>query len=158
MERTKQIMNKIKTAIDNFVAQFVKTFQANKNKPSYWLQVIGSILIIGLAVGSAFFGLKIDKSDVLMVFTIVGSVLAFVGTVTDNSILEHVGNDIKSNSDNLTQNEQDLLSKLVEAQKALEEAKKHTDEAKSAIKSADEVGSAAPATSQAISQAPDDKA
>ena len=116
-------MNKIKTAFNNFVAQFVKTFEVNKTKPSYWLQIIGSLLIIGLAVGSAFFGLKIDRSDVLMVFTVIGSVLAFVGTVTDNSILEHVGDDIKDNSDSLTKSEQDVLNKLIEAQKAIEDAK-----------------------------------
>ena len=55
MEGAKQ---KMKTAFNNFIAQFVKTYEANKDKPSYWLQVIGSIFIIGLAVGSAFFGLK----------------------------------------------------------------------------------------------------
>ncbi len=138
---------KIKTAFNNFIAQFVKTFEANKNKPSYWLQIIGSLLIIGLAVGSAFFGLKIDKSDVLMVFTVVGSVLAFIGTVTDNSILEHVGNDIKSNSDSLTKSEQDLLKKLVEAEKTLEDAKKHLNESQPADKLPDSAG--APVESQA---------
>jgi hypothetical protein len=35
-------MNKIKTAFNNFIAQFVKTFEVNKTKPSYWLQIIGS--------------------------------------------------------------------------------------------------------------------
>lgn len=136
-------MSKIKTAFSNFIAQFVKTFEANKDKPSYWLQVIGSVLIIGLAVGSAFFGLKIDKSEVLMVFTVVGSVLAFVGTVTDNSILEHVGNDIESNSDDLANKEQDLLNKLVETEKALEEAKKRLNEAQPADKLPDEAKSSA---------------
>ncbi len=156
----------MKTAFNNFIAQFVKTYEANKDKPSYWLQVIGSVFIIGLAVGSAFFGLKIDKSEVLMVFTIVGSVLTFVGTVTDNSILEHVGNDIKSNSDSLTKSEQDLLNKLVEAQKTLEEAKKRTNEAQPANKFPESASSSAPVTSQAsassealvASQAPTDKA
>lgn len=131
-------MNKIKTAFNNFFAQFVKTFEVNKNKPSYWLQIIGSVLIIGLAVGSAFFGLKIDRSDVLMVFTVIGSVLAFVGTVTDNSILEHVGDDIKDNSDSLTKNEQDVLNKLVEAQKAIENAKTPTHKAQLALSAAGE--------------------
>lgn len=131
-------MNKIKTAFNNFIAQFVKTFEVNKNKPSYWLQIIGSVLIIGLAVGSAFFGLKIDRSDVLMAFTVIGSVLAFVGTVTDNSILEHVGNDIKSDSDSLTDSEQDVLSKLVEAQKAIENAKTPTHKAQLALSAAGE--------------------
>lgn len=144
----------MKTAFNNFIAQLVKTYEANKDKPSYWLQVIGSIFIIGLAVGSAFFGLKIDKSEVLMVFTIVGSVLAFVGTVTDNSILEHVGTDIKSNSDSLTKSEQDLLNKLVEAQKTLEEAKKHANEAQPVDKLPESASSSAPVTSQA----PADKA
>lgn len=162
MEGAKQ---KMKTAFNNFISQFVKTYEANKDKPSYWLQVIGSIFIIGLAVGSAFFGLKIDKSEVLMVFTIVGSVLTFVGTVTDNSILEHVGNDIKSNSDSLTKSEQDLLNKLVEAQKTLEESKKHVNESQPADKSPESASSSAPVTSQVsagseapvTSQAPTDK-
>lgn len=145
-------MNKIKTVFNNFVAQFVKTFEVNKTKPSYWLQIIGSLLIIGLAVGSAFFGLKIDRSDVLMVFTVIGSVLAFVGTVTDNSILEHVGDDIKDNSDSLTNSEQDVLNKLVEAQKAIENAKKPTEKAQLALSAANEAQSVADSLESKLSK------
>lgn len=145
-------MNKIKTAFNNFVAQFVKTFEVNKTKPSYWLQIIGSLLIIGLAVGSAFFGLKIDRSDVLMVFTVIGSVLAFVGTVTDNSILEHVGDDIKDNSDSLTKSEQDVLNKLIEAQKAIENAKTPVDKAQSALSAASETQSVANSLASELSK------
>lgn len=145
-------MNKIKTAFNNFISQFVKTFEANKTKPSYWLQVIGSILIIGLAVGSAFFGLKIDRSDVLMVFTVIGSVLAFVGTVTDNSILENVGNGIKNDSDSLTSSEQDVLNKLVEAQKAIENAKTPTEQAQLALSAANEAQSVADSLANKLSK------
>ena len=145
-------MNKIKTAFNNFVAQFVKTFEVNKTKPSYWLQIIGSLLIIGLAVGSAFFGLKINRSDVLMVFTVIGSVLAFVGTVTDNSILEHVGDDIKDNSDSLTKSEQDVLNKLVEAQKAIENAKKPTHKAQLALSAAGEAQAVADSLASELSK------
>lgn len=145
-------MNKIKTAFNNFVAKFVKTFEVNKTKPSYWLQIIGSLLIIGLAVSSAFFGLKIDRSDVLMVFTVIGSVLAFVGTVTDNSILEHVGDDIKDNSDSLTKSEQDVLNKLVEAQKAIEDAKTPVDKAQSALSAASETQSVANSLASELSK------
>jgi len=145
-------MNKIKTVFNNFIAQFVKTFEVNKNKPSYWLQIIGSILIIGLAVGSAFFGLKIDRSDVLMAFTVIGSVLAFVGTVTDNSILEHVGNDIKSDSDSLTDSEQDVLNKLVEAQKAIENAKTPAHKAQLALSAASETQSVANSLASELSK------
>jgi len=152
MEREKQNMNKIKTVFNNFIAQFVKTFEVNKNKPSYWLQIIGSVLIIGLAVGSAFFGLKIDRSDVLMAFTVIGSVLAFVGTVTDNSILEHVGNDIKSDSDSLTDSEQDVLNKLVEAQKAIENAKTPAHKAQLALSAASETQSVANSLASELSK------
>jgi len=145
-------MNKIKTAFNNFIAQFVKTFEVNKTKPSYWLQIVGSLLIIGLAVGSAFFGLKIDRSDVLMVFTVIGSVLAFVGTVTDNSILEHVGDDIKDNSDSLTKSEQDVLDKLIEAQKAIENAKTPIDKAQLALSAADETQSVANSLASELSK------
>lgn len=145
-------MNKIKTAFNNFVSQFVKTFETNKTKPSYWLQIIGSVLIIGLAVGSAFFGLKIDRSDVLMVFTVIGSVLAFVGTVTDNSILENVGNGIKNDSDSLTSSEQDVLNKLVEAQKAIENAKTPTEQAQLALSAANEAQSVADSLANKLSK------
>lgn len=145
-------MNKIKTAFNNFIAQFVKTFEANKAKPSYWLQIVGSVLIIGLAIGSAFFGLKIDRSDVLMVFTVIGSVLAFVGTVTDNSILENVGNGIKNDSDSLTNSEQDVLNKLVEAQKAIENAKTPTEQAQLALSAANEAQSVADSLASKLSK------
>ncbi|AFU63109.1 hypothetical protein 8014-B2_0042 [Lactobacillus phage ATCC 8014-B2] len=145
-------MDKIKTAFNNFIAQFVKTFEANKTKPSYWLQIIGSILIIGLAIGSAFFGLKIDRSDVLMTFTVIGSVLAFVGTVTDNSILENVGNGIKDDSDSLTNSEQDVLNKLVEAQKAIENAKKPAEKAQLALSAANEAQSVADSLASELSK------
>ncbi|ANO57953.1 hypothetical protein LVP1_g024 [Lactobacillus phage P1] len=145
-------MNKIKTAFNNFISQFVKTFETNKTKPSYWLQIIGSVLIIGLAVGSAFFGLKIDRSDVLMVFTVIGSVLAFVGTVTDNSILENVGNGIKNDSDSLTSSEQDVLNKLVEAQKAIENAKTPTEQAQLALSAANEAQSVADSLANKLSK------
>lgn len=145
-------MNKIKTTFNNFIAQFVKTFEANKAKPSYWLQIVGSVLIIGLAIGSAFFGLKIDRSDVLMVFTVIGSVLAFVGTVTDNSILENVGNGIKNDSDSLTNSEQDVLNKLVEAQKAIENAKTPTEQAQLALSAANEAQSVADSLASKLSK------
>jgi len=152
MEREKQDMNKIKTVFNKFVAQLVKTFEVNKTKPSYWLQIVGSVLIIGLAVGSAFFGLKIDRSDVLMAFTAIGSVLAFLGTVTDNSILEHVGDDIKDNSDDLTKSEQDVLNKLVEAQKAIEDAKTPVDKAQLALSAASETQSVANSLASELSK------
>ncbi|AVH85650.1 hypothetical protein [Lactobacillus phage Maenad] len=145
-------MNKIKTTFNNFIAQFVKTFEANKAKPSYWLQIVGSVLIIGLAIGSAFFGLKIDRSDVLMTFTVIGSVLAFVGTVTDNSILENVGNGIKDDSDSLTNSEQDVLNKLVEAQKAIENAKKPAEKAQLALSAANEAQSVADSLASELSK------
>lgn len=145
-------MNKIKTVFNKFVAQLVKTFEVNKTKPSYWLQIVGSVLIIGLAIGSAFFGLKIDRSDVLMAFTVIGSVLAFVGTITDNSILEHVGDDIKDNSDSLTKSEQDVLNKLVEAQKAIEDAKTPVDKAQLALSAASETQSVANSLASELSK------
>ena len=145
-------MNKIKTAFNNFIAQFVKTFEANKDKPSYWLQIVGSVLIISLAIGSAFFGLKIDRSDVLMAFTVIGSVLAFVGTVTDNSILENVGNGIKNDSDSLTSSEQDVLNKLVEAQKAAEKAKTSTEKVQLALSAANEARSVADSLTSKLSK------
>lgn len=145
-------MNKIKTTFNSFVTKLVKTFEANKTKPSYWLQIIDSILIIGLAVGSAFFGLKIDRSDVLMVFTIIGSILAFVGTVTDNSILENIGNGIKNDSDSLTSSEQDVLNKLVEAQKAAEKAKTPTEQVQLALSAANEAKSVADSLTSELSK------
>ncbi|WP_261975371.1 hypothetical protein [Lactiplantibacillus plantarum] len=32
------------------------TLKANYKKPAYWAQIIGSVLIIGLAVATVFFG------------------------------------------------------------------------------------------------------
>nr|WP_241674258.1 phage holin family protein [Lactiplantibacillus plantarum] len=85
------------------------TLKANYKKPAYWAQIIGSVLIIGLAVATVFFGVKIDANAVVLVITAVGAILAFVGAITDNSILEDTGNTIKTKSSTLASTEQTVV-------------------------------------------------
>ncbi len=92
------------------------TLKANYKKPAYWAQIIGSVLIIGLAVATVFFGVKIDANAVVLVITAVGAILAFVGAITDNSILEDTGNTIKTKSNALASTEQTVVEALAEAQ------------------------------------------
>ncbi|GFE99875.1 holin [Lactiplantibacillus plantarum] len=92
------------------------TLKANYKKPAYWAQIIGSVLIIGLAIATVFFGVKIDANAVVLVITAVGAVLAFVGAITDNSILEDTGNTIKTKSNTLASTEQTVVEALAEAQ------------------------------------------
>ncbi|WP_455386465.1 holin [Lactiplantibacillus pentosus] len=98
------------------------TFKANYKKPTYWAQIIGSVLIIGLAVSTVFFGVKIDTNAVVLVITAVGAILAFVGVITDNSILEDTGNTIKTKSNALASTEQTVVEALSEAQAKIEAA------------------------------------
>lgn len=98
------------------------TLKANYKKPAYWAQIIGSVVIIGLSVATIFFGVKIDANAVVLVITAVGSILAFVGAVTDNSILEDTGNTIKTKSSTLASTEQTVVEALAEAQAKIEAA------------------------------------
>ncbi|KLD41140.1 hypothetical protein [Lactiplantibacillus plantarum] len=98
------------------------TFKANYKKPAYWAQVVGSVLIIGLAVATVFLGIKIDSNAIVMVITAAGAVLAFVGAITDNSILEDTGNTIKTKSNVLASTEQTVVEALAEAQAKIEAA------------------------------------
>ncbi|MBS0952356.1 holin [Lactiplantibacillus plantarum] len=98
------------------------TLKANYKKPAYWAQIIGSVLIIGLAVATVFFGVKIDANAVVLVITAVGAILAFVGAITDNSILEDTGNTIKTKSNALASTEQTVVEALAEAQAKIEAA------------------------------------
>ena len=98
------------------------TLKANYKKPAYWAQIIGSVLIIGLAVATVFFGVKIDANAVVLVITAVGAILAFVGAITDNSILEDTGNTIKTKSSTLAYTEQTVVEALAEAQAKIEAA------------------------------------
>ncbi|KRO28476.1 holin [Lactiplantibacillus fabifermentans] len=106
----------------NFLATITATFKANYKKPAYWAQIIGSVLVIGLAVVTVFFGVKIDANTVLLVITALGSVLAFWGVITDNSILEDTGNTIKAKSNALASTEQTVVEALTEAQAKIEAA------------------------------------
>ena len=99
------------------------TFKANCKKPAYWAQIVGSVLIIGLAVATVFFGVKIDANAVVLVITAVGAILAFVGVITDNSILEDTGNTIKTKSNSLASTEQTVVEALAEAQAKIDAAK-----------------------------------
>ncbi|MCT3283711.1 holin [Lactiplantibacillus pentosus] len=115
-------MTKIKKAVTKFFQTIAATFKANYKKPAYWAQIIGSVLIIGLAVATVFFGVKIDANAVVLVITAVGAVLAFVGVITDNSILEDTGNIIKTKSNTLASTEQTVVEALAEAQAKIEAA------------------------------------
>ncbi|AYC70905.1 holin [Lactiplantibacillus plantarum] len=118
------------------------TLKANYKKPAYWAQIIGSVLIIGLAVATVFFGVKIDANAVVLVITAVGAILAFVGAITDNSILEDTGNTIKTKSNTLAYTEQTVVEALAEAQAKIAAAN-------SAAASAAAVGDTATASSAA---------
>ncbi|QRG95906.1 holin [Lactiplantibacillus plantarum] len=98
------------------------TLKSNYKKPAYWAQIIGSVLIIGLAIATVFFGVKIDANAVVLVITAVGAILAFVGAITDNSILEDTGNTIKTKSSTLAYTEQTVVEALAEAQAKIEAA------------------------------------
>ncbi|MBU7449484.1 MULTISPECIES: holin [Lactiplantibacillus] len=109
-------MTKIKKAVTKFFQTIAATFKANYTKASYWAQIIGSVLVIGLAVATVFFNDSIDTNTVLLIITGVGSLLAFWGVITDNSILEDTGNIIKTKSNTLASTEQTVVEALSEAQ------------------------------------------
>lgn len=131
-------MTKLKKLVTEFFETIVATFKANYTKASYWAQIIGSVLVIGLAVATVFFNVSIDTNTVLLIITGVGSLLAFWGVVTDNSILEDTGNTIKSKSNTLASAEQVVVEALSEAQAKIEAA------------SSAAASEAAAATSQAV--------
>lgn len=106
----------------SFFKILTATFKANYKKPAYWAQIIGSVLIISLAIATVFFGVKIDANAVVLVITSVGAILAFIGVLTDNSILEDTGNTIKTNSNALAYTEQTVVEALSEAQAKIEAA------------------------------------
>lgn len=109
-------MTKIKKVVTQFFQTIAATFKANYTKASYWAQIIGSVLVIGLAIATVFFNVSIDTNTVLLIITGVGALLAFWGVITDNSILEDTGNTIKSNSNVLASTEQTVVEALSEAQ------------------------------------------
>ena len=115
-------MTKIKKAVTRFFQTIAATFKANYTKASYWAQIIGSVLVIGLAVATVFFNDSIDTNTVLLIITGVGSLLAFWGVITDNSILEDTGNTIKTKANTLASAEQVVVEALSEAQAKIEVA------------------------------------
>lgn len=99
------------------------TFKSNHNKAAYWAQLVGSVLIVGLAIGTVFFKLQIDSSAALMIITGIGAVLSLWGTITDNSILEDTGDTIKTKANVLASTEQSVVAALTEAQEKIEATK-----------------------------------
>lgn len=115
-------MTKIKKAVTKFFQTIAATFKANYTKASYWAQIIGSVLVIGMAIATVFFNVSIDTNTVLLIITGAGSLLAFWGVITDNSILEDTGNTIKSKSNALASTEETIVEALSEAQAKIEAA------------------------------------
>lgn len=48
------MMTKIKKVVTKFFQTIAATFKANYTKASYWAQIIGSVLVIGLAFATFF--------------------------------------------------------------------------------------------------------
>ncbi|MCH8632311.1 holin [Lactiplantibacillus plantarum] len=115
-------MTKIKKAVTKFFQTIAATFKANYTKASYWAQIIGSVLVIGMAIATVFFNVSIDTNTVLLIITGAGSLLAFWGVITDNSILEDTGNTIKTKSNALASTEEAVVEALSEAQAKIEAA------------------------------------
>ncbi|MCJ8184822.1 holin [Lactiplantibacillus pentosus] len=115
-------MTKLKKLVTEFFETIAATFKANYNKSSYWAQIIGSVLVIGMAIATVFFNVSIDTNAVLLIITGVGSLLAFWGVITDNSVLEDTGNTIKSKSNALASTEETIVEALSEAQAKIEAA------------------------------------
>ena len=117
--------------------KIVETFKANRNKPSYWVQMVGSLLVVGILIAHYFFGVGINSDMVLVVPVIVGSLLAVWGSATDNSILESAGNTLKGNSNQIV-NTADNVSKVIDtAVDQLNEIKKNTEQVKTQTDSAE---------------------
>lgn len=130
----------------NIWTTIIETFRANKNKPAYWSQIIGSILVVGFVIGNLFFGLNLDGNTIAIIVLGIGSVLAVLGTVSDNSVLEDTGNTVKSGSGQVAVSEkaiEDALKGVGEAIKTAQEANKQANEAKSTADKAQSVASEA---------------
>lgn len=80
------------------IEKIVATFKANYKKASYWVQVLGALIVLGILVAHYAFGVNINSDVVAMSVIAIGAALSFWGVLTDNSILESAGNTLKGNS------------------------------------------------------------
>lgn len=80
------------------IEKIVATFKANYKKASYWVQVLGALIVLGILVAHYAFGVNVNSDTVVMSAIAIGAVLSFWGVLTDNSIMESVGDTLKGNS------------------------------------------------------------
>lgn len=136
----------MKTQIEKIVA----TFKSNRTKPSYWVQVVGALIVIGIIVAHYLFGVNLNTNAVLGDVTFIGALIALWGNLTDNSILEQTGNTIKGNPDIYIKTADTVVDALDTAAKQLQTAKTTVTQT---VKSAGSAASSASAQSSEVASA-----
>lgn len=130
--------------------KIIATFKANKTKPSYWVQVVGALIVIGIIVAHYLLGVNINTDATLGGVLVVGSVLALWGNLTDNSILEQAGNTLKGNSNVIVKTADTVVDALDTAVDQLQAAKTTVTQT---VKSADSAASSASAQGSEVASA-----